>query len=410
MSIQAYLLKNILLETGFLKNEEGIVIGTQTQEATLYIDHGKIKDIFWSEIPEHLKELDILDGRGSLALPGIKDGHIHLDKTYYGGPWKAAEENKTVLDMIAMEKQLLPKQAPFVEQRAIAILDLIISKGTTKIFNHCNVDRTVGIRHFEIIQNLLEQKKSHSISYETAAFPQHGLLRDNTVPLIKEVLAMGCDAIGGLDPNAVDGNLEKSLETTFQLALDFNKKIDIHLHERNDAGKKTLKYLFKLLEQNPNLKHKVTVSHAFVLHDIYRDNQLDEYASQMENLGVKLVSSVPIQFKMPLEELRILGVNVELGTDSITDHWTPFGQGDIIERANILSQLYGWANEYHLSRALYFATGKTPLNDEGEIQWPMVGDVADLSLFNASCSAEVIARISPRTMTIGQGHLLWKNN
>jgi len=123
-----------------------------------------------------------------------------------------------------------------------------------------------------------------------------------------------------------------------------------------------------------------------------------------------LVSSVPIQFKMPLEELRILGVNVELGTDSITDHWTPFGQGDIIERANILSQLYGWANEYHLSRALYFATGKTPLNDEGEIQWPMVGDVADLSLFNASCSAEVIARISPRTMTIGQGHLLWKNN
>ena len=407
MSTQTYLLKNIVLETGFLRNDEGIIVGTKTELATLYIQQGKIHDIFWQEIPNYLQHLNVIDGSGALALPGVKDAHIHLDKTYYGGPWTAAEENKTVLDMIAIEKKLLLAQAPFVEQRAKAILDLILSKGTTRIFSHCNVDRTVGTRHFECIQNLLSQDYANKISYEIAAFPQHGLLRDDTVPLMKDVLQMGCHAIGGLDPNAVDGQLEKSLDTTFQLALDYGKSIDLHLHERHEAGKKTLKYLFKLLEQNPALQHQVTVSHSFVLYDIYKDGQLEEYAVSMKQLGVKLVSSVPMQFKMPLVELNELGVFVALGTDSITDHWTPFGQGDIIERTNICAQLYGWANEYHLSRALYFATGKTPLSNNGVIQWPMRGDIANITLFDASCSAEVIARISPRIMTISHGSIAW---
>ena len=409
MLTQAYLIKNILLETGFIRHDDGTVMSTETKPATLYIKQGKIYDIFWKEIPGHLQSLDVINGCGSLALPGVKDAHIHLDKTYYGGPWTAAEENKTVLDMIAIEKQLLPKQIPFLEQRAKAILDLILSKGTTRIFNHCNVDRTIGTRHFECIQSLLSQDYFSKISYETAAFPQHGLLRDDAVSLMKDVLQMGCHAVGGLDPNAVDRELEKSLDMTFQLALDYKKSIDLHLHERNDTGKKTLKYVFKLLEQNPTLQNKVTISHSFVLYDIHKDGQLEKYANAMKTLGVKLVSSVPIQFKMPLAELKDYGVTVELGTDSITDHWTPFGQGDIIERVNIIAQLYGWANEYHLSRALYFATGKTPLTDDGVLQWPVKDDVADITLFDASCSAEVIARISQRTMTISQGCISWNS-
>jgi len=238
MSSNTYLLKNILLEIGFLHNDAGHIIGTKTQRAALHIDQGRIKDIFWDAIPDELIDLKIVDGSGALALPGIKDAHIHLDKTYYGGPWTAAEENKTVLDMIALEKALLRQQAPFVVQRAKAILDLIRSKGTTRFFNHCNVDRTIGIHHFETIQKLLTEEFSKHFSFQTAAFPQHGLFRDDAVPLMKDVLQMGCDVVGGLDPNAVDGNLEKSLEMTFQLALDYHKGIDLHLHERHDAVKK----------------------------------------------------------------------------------------------------------------------------------------------------------------------------
>lgn len=401
-----YVLKNIRLESGFVYNDAGQVQSTQTQIAHMHMLNGRIAQVFWDALPACHQHLPKIDGQGALALPGIHDAHIHLDKTYYGGPWLAAEENKTVAQMIEIEKKLLTQQLPVMAQRAKAILDLIISKGATSTLAHCNVDRSIGIEHFINTQAILAEYQ-HQITAKIAAFPQHGLFRDDAVPLMKEVLSMGCDYVGGLDPNAIDGDLQRSLETTVQLALDYNAGIDIHLHERNDAGKQTLQALFKLLEQNPELRHRVHVSHAFVLHDIHRDGELGEYAARMQALGVKLITGVPIQFKMPLSELRDLGVTVEVGTDSVMDHWYPFGQGDIIERSNVIAQLYGWQSEYNLSRALYFATGKTPLSNDGKLQWPLVQDVANLTLFKASCSAEVIARIAPRRMTIHEGDVTW---
>ncbi|CAB1221622.1 amidohydrolase [Acinetobacter bouvetii] len=409
MNETTYLLKNIRLERAFEYDDAGNVVATKTTTAHLHIENGKIVNIYFDEIPETLKGLSQCDGGQALALPGINDAHIHLDKTYYGGPWRAAEENKSVAEMIQIEKTLLPEQLPVLEHRAKAILDLIISKGATRTLAHCNIDHSIGVQHFAKIQEILNQY-SPLISAKTVAFPQHGLYRDDAVELMKEVLSMGCNYVGGLDPAEIDGNMQKSLDTTVQLALDYNVGIDFHIHERGNVGKTSLDYLFDLVEQNPSLKSKVNLSHAFVLYDIFKQGELADYAARMRDLGIKLVSGVPIQFKMPLAELRDYEVQVEVGTDSVMDHWYPFGQGDIIERSNIIAQLYGWKNEYHLSRALYFATGTTPLNHAGEMVWPQIGMDADIVLFDASCSAEVIARISARKLTIHKGKISYSLN
>jgi hypothetical protein len=42
--------------------------------------------------------------------------------------------------------------------------------------------------------------------------------------------------IGGLDPATIDGDIEKSLQTTFQLAAEYQKEVDIHLHDRGSLG------------------------------------------------------------------------------------------------------------------------------------------------------------------------------
>lgn len=399
-----YILTNVYLETAFSYGEDNKLNATLTKLANLYIEDTKIQGIYFDTIPPALDVLEKVSGNFALALPGINDAHIHLDKTYYGGDWLAAEENKSVLDMIAIEKRLLPTQLPVMAQRAKAILDLIISKGATQTLAHCNVDQSIGIKHFIQTKAILEEYKN-SITSKIAAFPQHGLYLNNTVPLMKEVMQLGCDVVGGLDPNTIDGNLQQSLDTTVQLALDYNAGIDIHLHERNETGKQTLQYLFKLMQENPTLQHNVSISHGFIFYDLYHQGLLEEYAEQMTALGIKLISGVPIQFRMPLAELRNLGVTVEVGSDSIMDHWYPFGQGDIIERINVIAQLYGWKGEYNLSQALYFATGITPLNTEGKMQWPYIGAKANINLFKASCSAEAIARVSPRIMTIHEGNI-----
>lgn len=42
---------------------------------------------------------------------------------------------------------------------------------------------------------------------------------------------MGAHLVGGVDPATVDGNIEKSLNTIMDIAVEFDSDIDIHLHD-----------------------------------------------------------------------------------------------------------------------------------------------------------------------------------
>ena len=51
--------------------------------------------------------------------------------------------------------------------------------------------------------------------------------------------------------------------------------------------------------------------------------------------------------------------------------------------------------------------GPIPLDDKGIQQWPKAGDNADVVLVKASCSAEVIARMSPVESLIYKGDIVF---
>jgi hypothetical protein len=60
-----------------------------------------------------------------------------------------------------------------------------------------------------------------------------------------------------------------------------------------------------------------------------------------------------------------------IGTHSVTDHWSPFGTADMLEKVDLCAQLYAGVDEFSLSRAMTIATGDIlPLNDQGEQVWP----------------------------------------
>jgi len=79
------------------------------------------------------------------------------------------------------------------------------------------------------------------------------------------------------------------------------------------------------------------------------------------------------------------------GTDSVIDHWSPFGIGSMLEKANLYAQLYCGSDAFSLSRV---TDDRLPLSAQGERQWPAPGDDASMMLVAASCSAEAVARIS----------------
>ncbi|MDD9341793.1 MAG: amidohydrolase family protein [Providencia heimbachae] len=400
-----YYLDDALLETGF-NYRDATVIGTKTALQTIEINDGKVAAILPNK--QHANsEINAYSAQGKLMLPAFRDMHIHLDKTFYGGPWQAPEsrEGKTIMDMIALEQKMLPDLQPYTKERANALIKLIQSKGSTIARSHCNIEPVSGLKNLAVLQQVLADHQQ-DLTCEIVAFPQHGLLLSKSEPLMREAMQAGAHYVGGLDPTNVDGAMEKSLDTMFQIALDYNKGVDIHLHETSPAGLAAIEYMIKTVDENRSLRGKVTISHAFALATL-NPEQAEKIAKQLAEQQITIASTVPIgTLHMPLKILNQNGVFVMTGTDSVVDHWSPFGLGDMLEKANLYAQLYTRPDELSLSRSLAIATGNTlPLDDKGNQVWPAKGDDASFVLVDAACSAEAVARISPRHAAFHKGNL-----
>lgn len=396
------LLKNVLLETGF-DYEESEVSHTKTELFTIEISDGKIKSILPNN--PHAKAVD---AKGWLMLPAFRDMHIHLDKTFYGLPWKAhLKKNKSVKDMIAFEQQAIPELLKTSTARSEKLIELLQSKGSSFARSHVNIEPTSKLDSLIHLQKALENKKD-SFDAELVAFPQHGIYYTQSAEWMKEAAKMNIDFIGGLDPYTIDGNIEKSMDFVVQLALDHNKGIDIHLHEAGESGLKTVEYLIKKVDENPVLKGKTFISHCFVLAKL-ENKKLEEVAEKMGQAKMGVMSTVPFGSTiMPIPTLFKYGVDVQAGNDCIIDHWNTFGTGSALYKANIAAQLYGYRTEFDLSRILKLAThNKLPLDDKGNRQWPNIGDKADFVLLDASCSAEAVSRVSPVKSLVHKGNIVF---
>ncbi|WP_313000000.1 amidohydrolase [Chryseobacterium gleum] len=399
-----YTLKNVRLETGFeYENEE--VIGTKTDLFSIEIEAGKIKKVKAND-----DSSEAIDAKGYLMLPAFKDMHIHLDKTLYGLPWQAlSPKRKTVKDMIAYEQEIIPELLKTSVSRAEQLISLLQHYGTHFVRTHFNIDPTSGLKSLEHLEQALENKKD-SFKAELVAFPQHGVYYTESAPLMKEAAQLkSVKFIGGLDPLSIDGSIEKVMDFTVQLALDHHKGIDIHLHETGESGMKTISYLIDKAIENPELQGKTFVSHAFALAHL-SSKETEQIAEKLAAAKVGIASSVPFKGKvMPIPTLKKYGVNVLVGNDNVQDYWSTFGSGNMLQKANLIAELYGYATEYALSRTLQFATQSIlPLDEKGNQQWPKAGDEAAIVLTDASCSAEAVSRMSEIKALMNDGNLFWR--
>lgn len=399
---KSYTLKNVRLEIGFEYDGEEI-IRTKTALFCIEISDGKILKI----LPNN-PNAQAIDAKGLLMLPAFRDMHIHLDKTFYGDKWQAVRRRTGgVKGMIALEQQILPEILENSTDKAEKLIELLQSHGTSFARSHVNIDPTVKLQSLKNLQAALVNKKQ-GFRAELVAFPQHGVFYTDSVPYLREAAKMDIDFIGGLDPFTIDGAIEKTIDFTVQLALDNNKGIDIHLHESGESGIKTFEYLIDKVNENSQLKGKTFISHAFALARLEKSKQ-DEMAEKLAAAKVGIVSTIPFgNTIMPIPTLLKAGVNVMTGNDSIVDHWNTFGTGSVLQKANLAAQLYGQVSEFGLSRMLKLATaGAIPLDDKGVQQWPKTGDVANIVLVDASCSAEAVSRMSPIRSLIHNGNIVY---
>ncbi len=346
-----------------------------------------------------------IDGANTLVLPALVDGHMHVDKTLFGQPWLPHPAGPDRESRIETEKALRVEFPVPVEERAAALLRQVITMGTGALRTHVDVDLPIGLAHMHAILALRERFKD-LLDIQIVAFPQSGITRSPGIKdLLDAAVAEGADLVGGIDPIGFDEDLEGHYDAIFGIAERRGVGIDIHLH---DAGPTGVRELEALIERTraAGLEGQVTASHAFCV------GGCDE--PTFERLSTGLAETrIPIATHgggasplPPVKKLRERGASIFAGNDNIRDTWTPYGNGDMLERAMLTAWRSGFRTDGDLEIALDLASGAGAKALGLEGHGLDVGCAADFFVVDADTPAHAVAERPVRRMVFKRGRLV----
>ncbi|MBR1198388.1 amidohydrolase family protein [Bradyrhizobium sp. AUGA SZCCT0240] len=337
---------------------------------------------------------------GALIVPGFVEGHIHLDTSFYGDDWKPHKpytNGFNVHERVALQAQNFAEAAP-VEVRARNQLELCIGHGSTHMRSHVTVDGTIGLQSLEKILAVREAYRG-IIDIQLVAFPQSGILQSpGTAELLDAAVAMGADLVGGIDPASFDRDVEKHLDVVFGVAEKRGVGVDIHLHDSGTLGIFEIEQI-AARSRALGMGGLVAISHAYALGDVALDIA-KRTADALAESDVAIMTNAPGRRPFPpVALLREAGVTVFGGSDNIRDSWWPYGDGDMLGRANMIGYRSGFNTDDELGIAFDVVTraGAKALRLEG--YGLEVGDKADFVTLNAQHVPEAVVAI-PRGRSV----------
>ena len=304
-----------------------------------------------------IAEPSIIDLGGQLVVPAFVEGHIHLDTSFYGDAWRPhipCTNGFDVRERVAFQARNLAAAAPMAE-RAKNQLELCVGQGSLAMRSHVMVDSSVGLSHVETILAVRETYRD-LIDIQLVAFPQSGILSSpGTAELLDEALKLGCELIGGLDPASFDRDVKGHLDVVFGLAQKHGAGIDIHLHDAGTLGRFQVEEIAARTKAL-GMEGHVPVSHAYGLGDIPAD-ELAKTGEMLAAAGVAIMTNAPGNHAFPpVAALRRAGVTVFGGSDNIRDSWWPYGDGDMLNRANMIGYRSGFYEDHELEAAFDVVT------------------------------------------------------
>ncbi|MEU4327394.1 amidohydrolase [Nonomuraea dietziae] len=369
-----------------------------TGPADVLIRSGRI-----AEIGHGLQSGEVEELGGKLVIPGLVDGHAHIDKTMWGGPWASHASAPGLMGKIRGGQERRPEFGIPSADYISALLENMITLGTTHVRTHVDVDTVMGLDAVDAVREAFARHEGR-VTGQLVAFPQAGLLiAPGTDKLLEEALRQGVDLIGGLDPAGLENDAVKHLDIVFGLAERYGVGVDIHLHDRGSLGE----WQYRLIIERTRalgLHGKVTVSHGFALSDAAPAVRA-ELLEGLAEAGIAIASIAPPGRAMPLKELAAAGVAMTLGNDGVRDLWSPYGTGCMLDRALLQAQQTGPLDEdieLALHAATYGGARVTGLADYGLA----VGDVADLVVVDVRNAAEAVCVRPVRSLVLKAGRVV----
>src|SRR5699024_10969242 len=190
----------------------------------MVVEDGKITQI-GAELPQCEEEIDL---GGKLVLPPYVDPHLHLDYVYTGRNDGGKIESGTLFEGIARWHDIKKNQTKEdAKKRALAAIREEVSQGVQFIRTHIDVTdpKLLGL---QVMLELREELKD-MITIQIVSFPQEGMYAyKDGYELVEEGLKMGADCVGGIPHFEWAREIgEKSVHSTVELALKYDKMIDV---------------------------------------------------------------------------------------------------------------------------------------------------------------------------------------
>ena len=323
-----------LFKNARLKGSEDLV--------DLFVEDGKYKEI-GTNLSEKYKDVETYDLKGNLVVPPYVDPHIHLDYVYTARMDGATNGTGTLFEGIQRWSETKSKMTKEeIKERAKIALKKEILYGTQYLRTHVDVTDP-NLTCLKAIMELKEEVKD-LVDIQIIAFPQEGMysFKDGD-KLVEEALKMGADVVGAIPHFEFTREMgEKSVKKTVELAMKYNKLIDVHCDETDDEQSRFLELLAAESYMN-GIGELTTASHACAMGS-YNNAYTFKLFKLLALSGINIIScpteNIHLQGRYDtypkrrgltrVKELNDAGINVCFAQDSISDPWYPLGNGNLM--------------------------------------------------------------------------------
>lgn len=359
--------------------------------------------------------LDVIDLEGRLVTPPLVEPHIHLDAVLTVGQPRQNESGSLFEGIAVWGERGATLTPDDVRARAGEVLRWQLACGVQHVRSHVDVCDP----ELRALRGMLAVREdlAGSMDLQLVAFPQQGVYGfDGGADLMRRALQLGADVVGGIphfELTREDG--VASVQLAFDLAQEFDRRIDIHCDETDDDHARFIEVMAAETIKR-GMAGSVTASHTTAMGS-YNAAYASRLVTNIARAGLHMVTNPldnaalqgrfdqgPVRRGVTrVKELMAAGVNVSIGHDSVMDPWYPLGYGDPVQAAFVLAHTAHLSGATELPRLLEMVT-TNPAAALGLTDYGLrVGGPADLVVFDAPTPQDVIRLVSPRWLVLRGG-------
>ena len=308
----------------------------------LYVVDGVFKEI-GEGLAAKVKADKVVDLEEKLVVPPYCDPHIHLDYVFTALNPAAANKSGSLFEGIqrwSETKGHLTKEE--IKNRAKQAMKQEILFGVQHIRTHVDVTDP-KLTALQAMLELRDEVKD-TCDLQIIAFPQEGMYAyKGGDELVEEACKMGADLVGAIphfEYTREDG--VASVKKAFELAVKYDKMVDIHCDETDDEQSRFVEVLAAEALRT-GIGDKATASHTCAMHS-YNNAYCFKLFKLLKLAGVNFIScpteNIHLQGRFDaypkrrgltrVKELKEAGINVCFAQDSMSDPWYPLGNGNLM--------------------------------------------------------------------------------